>query len=159
MCVFFQQEYLAAAFNYLEDQPTRTPVGRIKGIWVASDDENVVNEVRSLAHAYFPNVRNEDIVYVAGGVPGGIQIPNVTTVSMRQVKHLVSSLGRRKRSISVVRIYQPLCTFHQVILVRFQCMFNTRRCCLLWFCNNTRDITVCSCSVYGWSSTRILIES
>ena len=118
-CVYFSQEYLAAAFNYLEDQPTRTPADRIKGIWVASDDETVVNEVRSLAHAYFPNVRNEDIVYVAGGVPGGVQIPNVTTVSMRQVKNLLSSLDRRKRSISVVQIFQPLCTFHQVILVMF----------------------------------------
>ena len=63
----------------------------IKGIWVASDNETVVDEIRFLANAYFPNVRSEDIVYVAGGVPGGVQIPDVTTVSMAQVRHVRSS--------------------------------------------------------------------
>lgn len=80
------QTYLAAALNYLEDEPSRTPAHKIKGIWVASDNTTVVNEVRSLAPAYFPNVRDEDIVYVDAGVPGGVPIPHVTTVSNNQVR-------------------------------------------------------------------------
>lgn len=82
---------MAAASNYLEDEPTRTPANEIKGIWVASDNTTVVDEVRALAHMYFPSVTSKNIVYIAGGVPGMVQIPEVTTVSMRQVKHLSSS--------------------------------------------------------------------
>lgn len=77
---------MAAALEYLEDEPTRTPAENIKGIWVASHDDAAVNEVRSVAHEYFPNVRSEDIVYVAGGVPGGVQVPVVSTRSSKQVK-------------------------------------------------------------------------
>lgn len=79
------QEYLSAALKYLKDDPTRTPVGKIKGIWVASDDKSVVDDFRSVAHTYFPRVRSEDIVYVASGLPGGIQVPEVMTFSYKQV--------------------------------------------------------------------------
>lgn len=76
---------MAAALRYIEENPTGTPAEAIKGIWVASDDKNMVDEVRSLAHEYFPSVNSEDIVYVAAGVAGGAKIPTVATVSMRQV--------------------------------------------------------------------------
>eukprot|EP00904_Undaria_pinnatifida_P001895 jgi/Undpi1/11706/HiC_scaffold_36.g14001.m1 len=78
------EAYLAAALRYTEENPTGTPAEAIKGIWVASDDKNMVDEVRSLAHEYFPSVNSEDIVYVAAGVAGGAKIPTVATVSMRQ---------------------------------------------------------------------------
>ena len=56
---------------YFEQETTPTGVDGIKAIWVASDDPDVVHEVRFLAPAYFPNVLREAIVYVSDGVTGG----------------------------------------------------------------------------------------
>lgn len=98
----FTQTYLATALDYLEDEPSRTPAHKIKGIWVASDNTTVVNEVRSLSHAYFPNVRDKDIVYVGGGVPDGVQISNVTTETHFQVNHSRPSRVRYTLSPTVV---------------------------------------------------------
>ena len=57
----------------------------IKGIWVASDAAEVINEVHTLAGTYFPSVLREDIVYVDRGVPGGVQTSKITTHSYQQV--------------------------------------------------------------------------
>ncbi|CAM9461762.1 unnamed protein product, partial [Laminaria digitata] len=78
------EEYLAAAVNYLEEDASRTPVDEIRGIWVASDDLTMADEVRTLAHTYFPNVLSEAIVFVAGGVPGGVETSGVATHTNKQ---------------------------------------------------------------------------
>ena len=77
--------------SYLAQEPNGTKASDIKGIWVASDDVAVVDKVRSLAGAYFRSVRNEDIVFVDGGVPGGPKQSKVTTHSDIQVKHIGSA--------------------------------------------------------------------
>lgn len=79
------QEYLASAVNHLEEDSSRTSVNEIRGIWVASDDMTMVDEVRTLAHTYFPNVSGEAIVCVAGGVPGGVETSGVFTHTNQQV--------------------------------------------------------------------------
>ena len=82
----FLQSYLAEAVNFLEHETNGTSVDAIKGIWVASDDENIVDEVRKTAGAYFPSVLSENIVYVAGGVPGGPQSHKIATHTDAQVQ-------------------------------------------------------------------------
>ena len=82
----FPQRYLVEAVRVLEQEPNGTSVDAINVIWVASGDTNVVNEVREMSSAYFPNVLSEDVVYVAGGVPGGVHIEKVSTHSNEQVR-------------------------------------------------------------------------
>ena len=79
------QEYLKAAVTYFEDDTTSTGVDGIEAIWVASDDPDIVDEVRALAPAYFPNVPSEAIVYVASGVTGGSSTRGVDTITRTQV--------------------------------------------------------------------------
>ena len=81
----FPQQYLAEAASFLQQEPTGTSVGAIKGIWVASDEAEMINEVHALAGTYFPGVLSEDIVFVDGGVPGGVKTSNMTTHSHQQV--------------------------------------------------------------------------
>ena len=71
--------------DYFEEHTTPTGVDGIKAIWVASDDRHIVDEVRTLAPAYFPNVINESIVYVANGVKGGSNTTGVHTYTETQV--------------------------------------------------------------------------
>lgn len=71
--------------RYLDQAPNGISVDAIKGIWVASDDATVVDEIRTQVHLHFPSVLREDIVYVAGGVPGAAQVSNVATASNKQV--------------------------------------------------------------------------
>lgn len=52
--------YLQEALYYLE---STNRVSEMKGIWVASDDTEVIHEVRNLSSTYFPNILHEDIVY------------------------------------------------------------------------------------------------
>ena len=86
------QEYLAAAVDYLNEDDSRIPVDDVKGIWVASDDYTMADEVSALAHTYFPNVDSNAIVWVAGGVPGGAETSGVFTHTNQQV------LSSRRRS-------------------------------------------------------------
>ncbi|CAM9350478.1 unnamed protein product, partial [Laminaria digitata] len=78
------EEYLKTAANYFEDEYMLTGVNVIKAIWVASDDPDVVDEVRTLAPAYFPNVPSEAIVYVAFGMAGGPATRGVDTTTRTQ---------------------------------------------------------------------------
>ena len=91
-CCLFPQDYLAEAVRYLQQEPSGTSVDAIKGIWVASDASDMVNEVRALAGAYFPSVLSEDIVYVANGVLGGVQTSRMTTHSISQVQTISRSV-------------------------------------------------------------------
>eukprot|EP00904_Undaria_pinnatifida_P006339 jgi/Undpi1/2835/HiC_scaffold_14.g06212.m1 len=78
------EEYLAAAVDYLNEDDSRIPVDDVKGIWVASDDYTMADEVSALAHTYFPNVDSNAIVWVAGGVPGGAETSGVFTHTNQQ---------------------------------------------------------------------------
>lgn len=55
------EEYLIAALQYF-DNPGKD-LNEIKGIWVASDDTEIIHEVRNLSSTYFPNILPSDIVY------------------------------------------------------------------------------------------------
>lgn len=82
----FPQKYLATAVRYLEQEPNGTSVDAIKGIWVASDEATVVmDEVHTLADAYFPSAHSEDIVFAAVGVPGGAKRSKIASYSIHQV--------------------------------------------------------------------------
>lgn len=76
---------MKTAANYFEDENMQTGVNVIKAIWVASDDPGIVDEVRTLAPAYFPNVPSEAIVYVAFGMAGGPTTRGVDTKTRTQV--------------------------------------------------------------------------
>lgn len=78
--------------DYFEKETTPTGVDGIKAIWVASDDPDIVGEVRTLAPAYFPNVPSEAIVYAANGVTGGSNTTGVDTITQTQV--CFTALGR-----------------------------------------------------------------
>ncbi|CAM9512138.1 unnamed protein product [Ectocarpus fasciculatus] len=64
------KEYLSAAARFF-DNGASLDKRDIQAIWVASDDRNVVREVRAIARQYFSNVLDEDIVWVSGGARGG----------------------------------------------------------------------------------------
>ena len=55
------EDYFKAALEYLGDKSNE-----IKGIWVASDDVNILEEVRDISEFYFPLIYREDIVYNSG---------------------------------------------------------------------------------------------
>lgn len=80
---------MAAAVDYLEEEEGKPPaVDDIKGILVASDNATMVEEVRNLAHLYFPGVRSEAIVSVGDGVPGGVENTGMTTQTRDQVRSM-----------------------------------------------------------------------
>lgn len=79
------KEYLSAAVRYLEGDAGRISVNRIKGIWVASDDPAVLDEVRSIAPEYFPNTNNDTIVKVSDGQSGGPGVAIMPTRTDSQV--------------------------------------------------------------------------
>lgn len=76
---------MKAAAEYVEEA-TLTGTNGIEAIWVASDDRTVVDEVRSLAPAYFPNVNRGAAVYVDDGVTGGSDSTGVDTHTITQVR-------------------------------------------------------------------------
>lgn len=88
------QEYLSAALKHLDDRERRGSghgAKDVKGIWVASDSQDAVGEVRALAREYFPNVSDEAIVWISGGNSEG----PVTTHSKHEVGR---KYGERARS-------------------------------------------------------------
>lgn len=64
------ERYLASAAEYLRSTEGVTPVEEIEGIWVASDDSSVVDEVKEHWSKYFPNVNEDKIVWISGD--GGV---------------------------------------------------------------------------------------
>lgn len=83
------KEYLSAAVAYLEEDvdAERTSVDKIKGIWVASDDPAVLDEVRAAAPTYFPKVKSDAVIMVSSGVPGGPDAKGMQTRTEKQVRH------------------------------------------------------------------------
>lgn len=62
---------MEAASTYLqeateEDSPT---VEDIAGIWLSSDDDDALQEVKKLAQHYFPNVDPDKIIWISGRLP------------------------------------------------------------------------------------------
>lgn len=70
------KKYLENALDYLE---SINMVDEMKGIWVASDDIDVVGEVRELVVDYFPNIPKNEIIYISSGFEN-----EVTTHSIKQ---------------------------------------------------------------------------
>lgn len=77
--VFRPKEYLDAAVAYLEGEESQLNVEDIKGIWVASDDDRVVEIIKALAPSYLPNVDNSTIYWASGGVEGGPELGRMAT--------------------------------------------------------------------------------
>lgn len=81
------QEYLEAASAYLRggNHADDAAIEAIKGVWVASDDPSVVMELRGLVHRYFPNVDEENVVYISDGEKQGTGTTGVNTYTDDQV--------------------------------------------------------------------------
>lgn len=75
------EEYLEAASAYLRggNHADDAAIEAIKGVWVASDDPSVVMELRGLVHRYFPNVDEENVVYISDGEKQGTGTTGVNT--------------------------------------------------------------------------------
>lgn len=59
----------------------------IRGIYVASDDSGVVDEVRRLAPNYFPNVAPDDVIFLADGKANcTIGVHEIATRVYKQVR-------------------------------------------------------------------------
>lgn len=71
---------------YLESDDCDLTVEDIKGIWVASDDRQVVDRVREIAPSYLPNVTSDSIFWASGGVEGGPDISQTATRTDREVR-------------------------------------------------------------------------
>lgn len=72
--------------GYLESNDTDLAVEDIKGIWVASDDAEVVARVKEIAPSYLPNVSNDTIFWASGGVEGGPDISRLATRTDHEVR-------------------------------------------------------------------------
>lgn len=94
---FMAQEYLSAARDYLEADEDRPPARDIEGVWVASDDPTVVEELRALVPTFFPSVNSDGIVWVGGGVHGGPETTGVATHTKFQVSLITVSLYKYDR--------------------------------------------------------------
>lgn len=150
---FFPQNYLAEAVRYLGQEPDGTSVSDIKGIWVASDDSDVVNEVRALAGAYFPGVRSEDIVYADNGVPGGVPTSNRPTRSISQVLIYSRCLrGRRLIGKRVETIYRRSPAHHGA--TRFDTRQRLYSIAVRFILTLHREPSLCA----GCSSSRVLSD-
>lgn len=79
---------MAAAVAYLEGDDSQLEVADIKGIWVASDEAEVVNTIKSIAPSYLPNVDNATILSISGsgGVEGGPEVDQTATLAGKEVK-------------------------------------------------------------------------
>ncbi|CAM9692366.1 unnamed protein product [Scytosiphon promiscuus] len=79
------EEYLGAAVAYLEgDESGELGVEDIKGIWVASDDSQVVDKIKGLAPSYLPGVDNSTIFWASGGIDGGPEVQKTATRTDKQ---------------------------------------------------------------------------
>lgn len=97
-----RQTYLEAAVRRLgESDIPSSGVDSITGIWVSSDDSNVLPEVQELAPRYFPAVREDRIVSVSfrTDAPGqrmaGVELPT-TTHQMVSYSHAVVCVSSHK---------------------------------------------------------------
>ncbi|CAM9400430.1 unnamed protein product, partial [Hapterophycus canaliculatus] len=78
------EEYLDAAVAYLEGDESELGVEDITGIWIASDDSRVVDEIKVLAPSYLPRVDNSTIFWASGGVEGGPEVERTATRTDKQ---------------------------------------------------------------------------
>lgn len=70
---------------YLEGEESQLNVEDIRGVWVASDDDRMVEIVREIAPSYLPNVENSTIYWASGGVEGGPDLRRMATRTDRAV--------------------------------------------------------------------------
>eukprot|EP00903_Cladosiphon_okamuranus_P007624 g7393.t1 len=63
------EKYFENAADYLATSPGGLTSMDIYGLWLSTDDDAVLDEVKTLAPKYFPNVKPEDILLVTDRVP------------------------------------------------------------------------------------------
>ena len=62
----FPQEYLEAARSYIMNpMGVNVSVEDIRGIWVCSDDDSVLSDVKQAFAEFFPNVELERILWIS----------------------------------------------------------------------------------------------
>lgn len=61
-------------------------VGDIRGIWIASDDNGVVEKVKEIVPNFFPNVEKSMIYWISGGVQGGPKVEQTATQTNEAVR-------------------------------------------------------------------------
>lgn len=67
MLLIHQQEYLEKARSYIQTSTEATvSVDDIRGIWVSSDDDQVIFDVKELSAEFFPNVEPERVIWISG---------------------------------------------------------------------------------------------
>lgn len=71
--------------EYLDGGESELNVEDIRGIWVASDDSEVVGRIKEIAPNYLPNVDNNAIFWASGGVEGGPEISRTATRTDKEV--------------------------------------------------------------------------
>lgn len=81
---------MVAAVKYLEETNKNIlNVEDIGGIWVASDDSATVEKVKEIAPNYFPNVGNNTIYWITGGVQGGPERQETATHTDKAVSRYI----------------------------------------------------------------------
>lgn len=80
---------------YLEEEESELNVEDIKGIWVASDDDSVVQRLREVAPSYLPNVDTSNIYWASRGVEGGPEIFRTATYTSKAVSDHIFREGAR----------------------------------------------------------------
>ena len=71
MLLIHQQEYLEKARSYIQNSSEATvSVEDIKGIWVSSDDDQVILDVKESFAEFFPNVEPERVILISGRSSG-----------------------------------------------------------------------------------------
>lgn len=100
---------MSAARKYLGDDTAtgRTPVDKIKAIWVASDDDNAVDEVRALLPDFFPNVEPENVAWISGGGKNGI-VQTRSELEVRKSRTVCSGAMPPVRYYYTGRCFTPM---------------------------------------------------
>lgn len=90
------QVYLKSASNFLRDSPGGLCAADITGLWVASDDPTVLQDMQSLAPRYFPNVGFESIIWVSGrtAIRPKLSREPLATHSVDMVRNIVPACYR-----------------------------------------------------------------
>ena len=67
MLLIHQQEYLEKARSYIQNSSEATvSVDDMKGIWLSSDDDQVIFDVKESFAEFFPNVEPERVIWISG---------------------------------------------------------------------------------------------
>lgn len=79
---------------YLENDGAELKVEDIRGIWVASEEREVVERIKKLTPKYFPNVDSGAILWASRGVEGGPKLRG-------KVTHTDDAVSRTRMRVEV----------------------------------------------------------